>query len=382
MNTIPERIGVSGFGWRNNNTEFIVPGMVHSYTLDTDDVAPQSVINGYIPAGDHNIWLQSMTDVIKNNIARFILSVAFAAPLLKIIGQRTFCVHNWGDSRDGKSAAQYIAMSVWGKPDTIKILASSSETGIERMASLCSDLPLCVSELETLDEYRRTEFESKIPYMVTEGKGKQRGTIKGLQQVSSWRTIMLTNAESSIVKDNSKGGIITRILEIRGGPIALRKKYPNKIDSHLDAMAALTIASEKAGMWVFSETKEVAISRSLEMAYHIIEEQLICNEDADDSERAWQWLQGWIAANDFRFGTHGTGSIAGYTDNDYIYIIKAELSKAMKFENLNPDKFYRKWADQGRIPYTSNGDKRTIAVRGKVIGGARPWCIRIKKENS
>lgn len=425
---IPDRVGVSKFGWRNNDTEFICPGMSNNYVLDTDDIAPQSVIDGYSIAGDHGTWLQAMSELRKNSKARFILAASFAAPLLKITGQRIFGIHNWGDSRDGKSAAQYAALSVWGKPSTIKILASSSETGIERMSALCSDLPLCVSELETLDEHRRAEFENKTIYMITEGRGKQRGTIKGLQQSSSWRTIMITNAESPIVKDNSKGGIITRIIEINGGPFVnnqdfasylygvmehhyghagriflshiltanhveirdiyqklrmiLKQKYPEKIDSHIDAVSHTALGDQLSSMYVFGEDKDTASRGALQTAEYIIENHLINNGDADESERAWQWMLGWIAANNGRFALNVKSAIPilGYIEDDYICVLKTELAKAMKDQGFNPDKIFRKWADLGRIPITRVGEKRTFAVRGKRINRVQPWVIKIKEE--
>ncbi|MBP2628890.1 MAG: hypothetical protein H6Q68_3601 [Firmicutes bacterium] len=395
--------------------------MSNNYVLDTDDIAPQSVIDGYSVAGDHGLWLQAISELRKNPKARFILAASFAAPLLKITGQRIFGIHNWGDSRDGKSAVQYAALSVWGKPDTIKILASSSETGIERMSALCSDLPLCISELETLDEHRRAEFENKTIYMVTEGRGKQRGTIKGRQQSASWRTIMITNAESPIVKDNSKGGII----EINGRPfinnqdfasylygvmernyghagrvflsniitanhaeikdiynklrLTLKKKHPKKIDSHIDAVSHTALGDQLSSMYVHGEDKATASIGALQTAEYIIENHLINNSDADESERAWQWMLGWIAANNGRF-SRSAMPILGYIDGGYINILKTEINKAMKEQGFSPDKIFPKWADVGRMSITKVGGKRTFAVRGKNINGVKPWVLKIKEE--
>ncbi|MCM0759593.1 DUF927 domain-containing protein [Sporomusa sphaeroides DSM 2875] len=422
---IPSRAGVAKLGWRNHETEFICPGLNNDYVLDVDDSASQKILGGFGMYGDQELWLNTMSELRKRPKARFILAAAFAAPLLQIVGQRIFCIHNHGDSRDGKTATLHAALSVWGHPSTLKILANSSETGIERTASLCTDLPLGIGELETLDEKRRAEFIDNIIYVLSEGKGRQRATPGGLQESSTWRTLILMNGESGIIQDSTKGGIVTRVLEIYRGPFAddlvfasnlyritdknyghagrifldnllrsnytelqqtydtlryrLRDKYPNHIDSHLDAAACVALADQLSSMWVFGEDKQTACIGALAAAEHIIE-QLITKDVADESERAWQWLQGWIAANDCRFGIHNNGLILGYQEDGYIYVLKTELSKAMKSENLNPDKFYRKWAEQDRIPTTKVGDKRTFAVRGKTIGGVKPWFIKIKAE--
>lgn len=425
---IPNLLGVSKFGWRNNHTEFVYPGMSSNYVLDIDEIIPKSVINGYKPAGDHNTWLQKMTEVIKNPLAEFIVSVSAVTPFMEILMQRIFCVHNWGESRDGKSATQYAAMSIWGKPDAIKTLASSSETGIERTATLCSGLPLCICELETLDEYRRAEFESKIIYMLTEGKGKQRATPRGLQPAGSWCTAVILNAESPIIKDNTKGGIITRVIEIQGGPFAgredfasdiydvvsqnyghagliileqllkcdrvklretykitrakLKSKYPNKIAAHIDAVSATVVARKNLGVWVMGESEETANIRAVKMAEYVIENCLVDIADSDESERAWQWLLGWIASNNGRFSMSARSAmpILGYTEVGYICILKTEVSKAMKENGFSPDKIFRQWANAGKIPITKVGEKRTFAVRGKVINGVKTWILKIKEE--
>ena len=71
----------------------------------------------------------------------------------------------------------------------------------------------------------------------------------------------------------------------------------------------------------------------------------------------------------------------GYIENEHIYIIKTELSNAMKAEGYSPEKILRSWADQGRIPWTSQGGKCVMGVRGKRVNGVQPWLVRITAES-
>lgn len=136
-------------------------------------------------------------------------------------------------------------------------------------------------------------------------------------------------------------------------------------------------------MFVHGEDKDTASLGALQTAEDIIENHLISNEDADESERAWQWMLGWIAANNGRFSISARSvmPILGYIDGGYINILKTEITKAMKEQGFSPDKIFRKWADAGRIPVSKVGEKRTFAVRGKNINGVKPWVLKIKEDN-
>ena len=65
----------------------------------------QKWLAAYQAKGNIEKWIENIKIFRTNNIFRFVLSASFAAPLLKIIGHRSFFVHNWADSRSGKTAA-------------------------------------------------------------------------------------------------------------------------------------------------------------------------------------------------------------------------------------------------------------------------------------
>lgn len=423
---IPQTSSVSKLGWRRER-EFILPGKDARYIVDAEDLPTQNVITGFAVVGDYGVWLEAMRHLRTKPRARFILAASFAAPLLKIVGQRIFAVYNWGESRDGKSAALHAAMSVWGRPEDLIISANSSATGIERTAEILTDLPLGINEYETVADRKKPDFIDPVIYMLSEGKGRQRGTRTGLQRVASWRTIAIMNGENSLVTDRTKGGIVTRVLEVYGGPLkddqvfasnlyritdrnhghagqayieqllqanhdelrdtyngvrfAFRQKYPQLIEAHLDAVSCLALADQLAGIWIFGENEDEAGRAAIAMAETIIGE-LSTKDETDGGQRAWAWLQDWLAANASRFDAYAKNTLPllGYNEGDGINIIKSELISAMRREGYPVEKVLRLWADQGRIACTVENGKRRIGVKGRRINGVQPWLIKIKEE--
>lgn len=423
---IPVTQGVGKMGWRNNEQIFILPGITSDYKIDIGDTATESAIAGLGQAGDFAAWLNAMHKLRTRTKARFIMAASFAAPLLKIVGQRSFLIHNWDTTRGGKSATLMAALSVWGNPEELAKSFEDSKTNTERTAALFTDLPLGINEYEILNDKQKGEVESKI-YQISEGKGKGRATREGMQTTVRWRTIALMTGETQITHHNTRGGIFTRLLEIKGGPLAdddifasslypltarhygyagkifinqllqtnhdwlrdtynktrlaLRSKYPEKIESHMDAIACIVVAEYLASLWIFGIPDEQAKIESITMANTIIEE-IITKTEASEADRALDWLPDWLATNDGRFGLYGKPgqNILGYMDDGYVYIIKSELSKALKIEGFNPDKVFKQWADQNKMPCTPRGDRRDIGIKGKRINGVQPWLIKIKVE--
>ncbi len=280
-----------------------------------------------------------------------------------------------------------------------------------------------------LNDRRKGEVD-QIVYTIGEGKGRGRANKDGsLQRAASWRTIAIMNGESPITRSSSRGGVITRVIELHGGPLKddemfasdlyrtlarnyghagrayihqlllanhdelrdtynktrhlLRQVHPGKLDSHIDALSCIVMADYLASMWLFGTSEDVAGAEAIAMGETILAELVMKNE-ANESERAWDWLQDWIAANsaklqkDYASREH-IGTVIGYSDMEYVYLIKTELSNAMRNEGYSPEKVYRAWADEGRIPVTEESGRKWYGIKGNRIAGAQPWLIRIKQ---
>lgn len=92
---------VTQLGWYEKK---FIPFLKGDYVVDVDRNS-QKWLAAYQAKGNIEKWIENIKIFRTNNIFRFVLSASFAAPLLKIIGHRSFFVHNWADSRSGKTAA-------------------------------------------------------------------------------------------------------------------------------------------------------------------------------------------------------------------------------------------------------------------------------------
>ena len=207
----------STFGWQPGNR--FIPGIAEDIVLDIDS-AQGAIAAAYHTNGTFEAWKGTMQAHRDKNKFRFILAAAFAAPLLKILHQRTFFVYNWGDARGGKTAALKAALSVWGEPDGLMMNFNTTQVGLERTAAFFSDLPLGIDERQAAGtgQYGQSKIENLV-YMIGEGKGRTRGAKDGgVQKVNRWRTIALATGEEPATTGTSQTGVSTRVLEIYRGP--------------------------------------------------------------------------------------------------------------------------------------------------------------------
>ena len=87
------------------------------------------------------------------------------------------------------------------------------------MAGIFSDLPLGLDERQLAGS--KQEFLEKLVYMLAEGRGRARGSKGGeLQELKTWRSIIIATGEEPIIDTNSQTGVATRMVEIVGAPFA------------------------------------------------------------------------------------------------------------------------------------------------------------------
>src|SRR5690606_34802645 len=158
----------------------------------------------------------------------FAMACSFAAPLLRLVGHRTFVVHLWGGSRGGKTSAGYAAISVWGDPEQLAASFYSTRVGMERLAGLYSDLPMLIDERQVVGD--KQGLVEGLVYMLGLGRSKVRGTKSGgLEAVKRWNTIVLTTGEEPLSSDSSPTGVKTRTLEWYGLPFESDEKEARRV---------------------------------------------------------------------------------------------------------------------------------------------------------
>jgi len=204
---------VNQLGWHGKN---FVPFINGDLVLDIDRNMYKWVA-GYKSKGNLEEWAKLMISYRKNNLFRFLQNMNFASPLLRKLNLRNFVVHNYATTRSGKTAAMKANNSVWGDPQKLGVNFNATQVGIERIAGFYNDLPLPIDEKQL--QGNNHGFLEVLVYMLGTGVSKIRGTKDGgVQAQTQWNSIILTTGEEALIRNNSQGGITSRVLEIEGKP--------------------------------------------------------------------------------------------------------------------------------------------------------------------
>ncbi|RAU92488.1 hypothetical protein DQG13_27550 [Paenibacillus sp. YN15] len=405
MDTLPVVQSVSHLGWVGQDR--FLPGASEGIHLDVELGGTSAVAGGYHTEGTLAEWRSFVEPVRKYTIARFTLAASFAAPLLVLVNQRVFVVHNWGPSRGGKTACLKTALSVWGEPDTIMASFNATKVGLERLAAFYCDLPLGIDERQVVGD--KQGFVESLVYMLGLGKGKARGSKGGgLQAFQNWRTIALTTGEEPLSTDTSTQGIKTRTLEIYGipiedevlarrlhqglaanygsaGPAFVRRimqelaKDPNAfkedyatmlaewekrnaghMGSHLSAVTTVMLADYYASRWIFDVPEEQAYDEAIAMAELILAQQETAAE-ADEGFRAMEYFRSWCHVNVTKFNETPSTEWYGLFRNGRICVFPTIFERAMKDGGFNSRRILADWADRNWIDYEvkpSDGKRR------------------------
>ena len=210
LNEIEPKTSVGHLGWIDKD---FVP-YSDKYCLDIDKEFKQK-IESIKENGSYEEWKKKIKELRNNSIAlRFMIASSFASVLVRIFKLNTFIVHLWGKSGNGKTVAEMICASIWGKPDN-NFISNLSNTAIanERLCNFYRNMPILLDELQIAKTKYKT-FDELI-YVLTEGKGKERGTVdNGIREQTFWQTIVILNGEEPITSDTSKEGVKNRVIEI------------------------------------------------------------------------------------------------------------------------------------------------------------------------
>ncbi|MBZ6065294.1 DUF927 domain-containing protein [Aeromonas schubertii] len=159
-------------------------------------------------------WQQGVAGLaVGNSRLCFALSLAFAAPLLSLVGMEGGGFHLKGESTDGKTTVMKAAASVYGHPDRYSQTWRATGNAIEGIASRRNDALLCLDELGELDGREA----GQTAYMLANGQGKGRSKQDGeLRERKAWRLLFLSTGELSLEDHAASAGKSTQAgMEVR-----------------------------------------------------------------------------------------------------------------------------------------------------------------------
>lgn len=374
--------------------------------------------------GKYQKWLDTVKGIRAAGCvqARLVMAASFASVLLSKFDALPFFVHLWSaQSGTGKTVTMELAASVWADPRVGAYCRplKSTTVGLEQLAIFTCNLPLCLDELQTIQN--RTGFDDVI-YGLCEGSGKTRGARNGgLRNSPSWNNAIITTGEMPIIGSGSKAGAMNRVLEIEcKGALFPNAKDIHKtivsnygfagrifIDALSDSEILEDIENEQQRIYeTLSEngTDKQALSASILLAADHAAERIIFNDgirlsesdimpfvktenDVDSGRRAHEYLLEWIAENRSGFVIDDdiegvkNRTIFGCVETDpetkhakTVWIIGKSFNQALFDGGFSPDS-YLSWA-QGENLIQMAGSQKKIVKRIPGTGiTARCVCL-------
>ncbi|EDJ9085828.1 alkaline-shock protein [Salmonella enterica subsp. enterica] len=163
----------------------------------------QSSKDDFRVSGDSAEWVERTGRYCAGNSRLvFCVSLAFAAPLLRLLGTGGGGYHLKGESTDGKTTTMKVAASVCGGADYWKTWRATGNA-LEEIALRRNDAPLMLDEISEVNGTEATQ----IAYMLGNGQSKSRSkSAGGLRDAGLWRLLFLSTGEVSISEHAAEAG--------------------------------------------------------------------------------------------------------------------------------------------------------------------------------
>lgn len=404
---IPENSSVSRLGWVDG--EGFSP-YVEDLIFD-GDLSFKHYFESVKEKGSYDKWIQEVKEIRKGSIvARIMLAASFASVLVEPCGGLPFFVHLWGGTETGKTVGLMLAASVWANPEMGKYIHTFNSTAVaqELSAGFVNSLPLILDELQIVKD--KKDFDNMI-YQLSEGVGRVRGQkTGGIQKTVTWNNCILTTGEQPISNHASGGGAVNRIIEINcedtrlfDDPVRVvdilkknygfaGRKFVEKLQekdgletacmlqkgiykdivkgdtTEKQALAASLIltADTLINLWIFEDKQE--------LFYKDIIAFLSTRAEVSTNERAYSWINEWIAQNRSKFSESTMATDTwGKFELGIVYIIRSVFDKACLDNGFNGASFlsWMKRKDYIDTPYKGN----TIRKR---INGVLCHCVALR----
>jgi len=225
---LPTQMVSNHLGWQKENGE--ICGFLLGRTLEGGErpdaiqfVASEGMgdlADGVTTRGSWEKWKELFFVIAKHPKPLLCLYASFAAPLLHILDAPPFVIDLCGETSKGKTTTLRACATVWGVPDPADRRSliqswSTTQVAIERRTAMLHNLPIFLDDTKPVTDQR---FITRCVYMISDGQGKQRGSLKGLQQTGKWKTVAISTGEARIRNMTSESGKNNRLVTLWGAP--------------------------------------------------------------------------------------------------------------------------------------------------------------------
>lgn len=418
---IPEQKSTSKLGWIGKS---FVP-YDDSIVFDNED-SLSGAFKSVTQKGSYNRWLELVKEIrssgrIEPNLY---MAGAFASPLLHLFNALPFIVSTYGKTGKGKTVALMLATSIWADPTEGKyfVRAKATDIALEVRLDFLNHLPMAVDDMTQIQNRVKDDFSDYI-YTLCSGGGKERSNTQiGLQRQRSWKNVILTNSERSLVSETMNGGAINRIIEIEssegnyfdsGAEVVevIKEHYGYageefiRIISHMDPKELKAIQkgfldkiyAKQSELGEEKEEKQIIPMSILLTADKIATEQIfddgqyldfdVCygllksKGDISEEERAYQYILSEIDIHRNNFvpepGGQYKGEIWGCIENGYAVINNNIFTRISEKGNFSAKGFLT-WAGRNGLLRASEESGRNRTTKTKKIQGNVMRCVFLK----
>ena len=147
--------------------------------------------------------------------------------------------------------------------------------------------------------------------------------------------------------------------------------------AHLDNIAAIALADRYSSECLFGMTAEKAIAEALELGMTLLHN---CKslEKEDSVDRAWHFVEGWVAENKTRFDT-AVSPCYGKIEKHHVFVIASVLREALECAGFIYTKCIKGFRDREYIETFANSEGDNNNQTQKRVQGVnvRVVCLKI-----
>ncbi len=389
------------------------------------DVGDQQLVDGLHTCGAFEGWRNAIHVLERYSRARLVVFASLAPPLLMPLEARNFTVSAAGATSVGKTTVLRAGASCWGCPDERSRAAAimtwdATRVFVERAMATLNCIPIVI------DDSKRSRRPQDIPqtvYDVSSGRGRGRGSERGLAGSGTWQTVLISSGESPLVSFSEDGGTRARVLEFWGSPFGARTpetaalvvQLSESIQQHYghagprfvqylisvrDQWPALQDHYRQVRQWYQQRagTNSVASRMAEHFAVLHVTEELVCQADivpwsdqqtasalwdeitsetdeADRAAGALRFVVGWSHAHESEFWSANSSRLnaptAGWAgrwrvtarqgESECLVIHPHRLDQILIDRGFEPAAIRRLWKDRGWVRHSDS--KTTLKVR-------------------
>lgn len=422
IDLIGTQISTSKLGWIEK--EFMPYG---SNIIFDSEIRFKDTYESINEFGDEEVWMDLVKRVRKSDRfePKIYIIGSLASALIEPLNALPFIINLWGDTGKGKTVAIMLAASVWAFPGGSDYVTDpkSTVTALELRLDFLNNFPMLIDDMAQLKDKYSGDF-SELVYMLCSGKGKDRANASmGLNKSTSWRNVILTNGEHSMVTETMQGGAINRIVDVEmaegyifdnGNAIveSIKQNYGFCGRRFIDAINEIGLERIKEIQQdyladIINHAKELGVEKeekqSLPMSILLTADKiatdyifkdgeyldfnycvdLLKNKgEVSENERAYEFILSEVAINISKFKPDDRGDykgdVWGSIENGYIYILVNAFNRICERGNFS-NKSFLSWANkQGYIEVQNGKNTKPKRLNGSL---SRCVCLRIPVEN-